>query len=58
MIEQVIELEEFLDFMGEEKNFKDTNAMKELVSLWRNRYPSPKVDDIRFVFCFLCLGSE
>ena len=45
----MIELEEFLNFIGEEKNFRKVEPMKELVSMWRDRYPSAKVDDILFM---------
>lgn len=47
---KVIELEEFLDFVGEEKNFKKTDPMKDLVSHWRDRYPSAKVDGTQCLF--------
>lgn len=35
-----------MDLVGDQKNFKTTGPMKDLVGQWRNRYPSPKVDDI------------
>lgn len=35
---QVTELEEFLDFLGEEKNFLNTKHLDSLISSWRKRY--------------------
>lgn len=42
----MIELEEFLDFTADERNFKTEGPMKRLTAQWNKRYPSAKVDDI------------
>jgi hypothetical protein len=37
---QVAELEEFLNFVADERNFSSLDAVQQLLSVWRNRYHS------------------